>query len=102
MTSYRKINIASEEILNYSFSNSHPRWRKIGILAMLFSISKARTRLCQSFSYKKIVYNNKVRSLGYLNRCKILYVYVDITVLVWQKVNGASQHVSKVKKETLG
>ena len=42
--------------------------------------------------YKNL--NNKiVRSLDYLNRCKVLYVYVDITVLVWQKVNGASQHL---------
>ena len=47
---------------------------------MLFSISK--TRSYQSFFYKKILYNKKVRSLDYLNGCKVLYVYADITVLV--------------------
>ena len=62
---------------------------------MLFSISKKRTRSCQSFFYKTIVYNKVVGSLDYLNRCKVLYVYVDVTVLVWQNltlgygVNGA-------------
>ena len=40
------------------------------------------------------MYNKIVRSLDYLNWCKALYVYVDITVLVWQKANGASQHVT--------
>ena len=62
---------------------------------MLFSISKARTRSSQSqfFSLPKIVYNKIVRSLDYLKRCKVLYVYVDINVLVWQKVNGASQYL---------
>ena len=49
---------------------------------MLFSIFKARTRLYQSFFYRKILYNKIVRSLDYLNRCKVLYVYADITVLV--------------------
>ena len=38
------------------------------------------------FVLKKIVYNKIVRSMDFLNRCKVLYVYVDITVLVWQKV----------------
>ena len=32
-------------------------------------------------------------AMDYLNRCKVLYVYADITVLVWQKVNGASQNL---------
>ena len=27
------------------------------------------------------------------NRCNVLYVYVDITVQVWQKVNGTSHHL---------
>ena len=40
------------------------------------------------------MYNKIVRSLDYLNWCKALYMYVDITVLVWQKANGASQHVT--------
>ena len=44
------------------------------------------------FFFKKIVYNKIVRSLDYLNQCKVLYVYIDITVLVWQKVNGARQY----------
>ena len=56
---------------------------------MLFLISKTRTRSCQSFFYKRIVYNKIVRSLDYLNQCKVLYVYVDITVLVRQKVTLA-------------
>ena len=43
------------------------------------------------FFLPKIVYNKIVRSLDYLNQCKVLYVYVNITVLVWQKANGASQ-----------
>ena len=62
---------------------------------MLFSISKARTRSSQSqfFTLQKIVYNKIVRSLDYLKRCKVLYVYVDINVLVWQKVNGAGQYL---------
>ena len=36
-----------------------------------------------------------VRSLDYLNRRKVLYVYSDITVLIWQNVNEAfpSQHL---------
>ena len=42
---------------------------------------------------QKIVYNKIVRSLDYLNRCKVLYKYVDIIVFVWQEVNGASQHL---------
>ena len=38
--------------------------------------------------------DGKVRPLDYLNRRKVLCVYVDITVLIWQKVNEAfpSQH----------
>ena len=63
-------------------SNSHPSWRKTGILVLLFSISKTRTRSYQSFFYKKIVYNKIVISLDYLNWCKGWYVYADITVLV--------------------
>ena len=35
---------------------------------------------------QKDLYDKVVISLDYLNRCKILYVYVDITVLVWQKL----------------
>ena len=35
--------------------------------------------------YKDVI----LRSLDYLNRCKILYVYVDTTVLIWQKVDEA-------------
>ena len=49
---------------------------------MLLSISKTKTGSCQSFFLQKIVYNKIVRSLDYLNRCKVLYVYVDNTVLV--------------------
>ena len=49
------------------------------------------------FFYKKIVYNKIVISLDYLNWYKVLYVYVDISVLVWQKANGARQHLP-VKK----
>ena len=30
-----------------------------------------------------------VRSLDYLNRCKVLWVYADIIVWIWQKVNEA-------------
>ena len=45
------------------------------------------------FFYKKLLYNQIVRSLDYLNQCKVLYVYVDINVLVWQKANGASQYL---------
>ena len=45
------------------------------------------------FFLQKIVYNKIVRSLEYLNQCKVLYLYVDITVLVWQKANGVSQHL---------
>ena len=38
--------------------------------------------------------DGKVRPLDYLNRREVLCVYVDITVLIWQKVNEAfpSQH----------
>ena len=39
-----------------------------------------------TFFYKKIVCNKIDLSSDYLNRCKVLYVYVDITVLVSQKV----------------
>ena len=45
------------------------------------------------FFLQKIVYNKIVRFLDYLNCCKVLHVYVGITVLVWQKVNGANQHL---------
>ena len=64
-------------------SNSHPSWRKTGILVILFSISKTRTRSYQSFFYKKNVYSKIVRSFDYLNlnQGKVLYVYVDITAL---------------------
>ena len=34
------------------------------------------------FFLQKIVYNKIVRSLDYLNRRKVLYVYIDNTVLV--------------------
>ena len=47
-----------------------------------------------TFFLQKNVHNKIVRSLPYLNRYKVLYAYVDITVLAWQKVNGASQHLS--------
>ena len=43
-----------------------------------------------SIFFYKILNNKILRSLDYLNRCKVLYVHVDITVLVWQKVDGAS------------
>ena len=49
---------------------------------MLFPISETRTSLYQSFFLQKTVYNKIVRFLDYLNRCKVLYVYVDINVLV--------------------
>ena len=39
-----------------------------------------------TFFYKKFVCNKIDLSSDYLNRCKVLYVYVDITVLVSQKV----------------
>ena len=45
------------------------------------------------FFLQKILPNKIAKSLDYLNWCKVLYLYVDITVLVWQKVNGASQHL---------
>ena len=41
---------------------------------MLFSISKISTRSCQSSFYKKVVYNKIVRSLDYLNRCKVFVI----------------------------
>ena len=69
---------------------------------MLFSISKTRTPSCQSFFLQKIVYNKIVRSLDYLNQCKVLYVYVDITVLVWQKANGVSQHLPVKMNTSIG
>ena len=30
-----------------------------------------------------------VRSLDYLNRCKVIQIYFDITALIWQNVNEA-------------
>ena len=63
-------------------SNSHPSWRKTGILVMLFSISKTKSRSWQSFFYTKNEYNKIVRSTDYLNWCKVLYVYADIILTV--------------------
>ena len=48
------------------------------------------------FSTKKFVYKDvTIRFLDYLKRRKVLYVYVNITALIWQKVNEAfpSQHL---------
>ena len=57
------------------------------------------------FFTEKFVYKDvTVKSIDYLNRRKVLYVYVDITVLIWQKVNEAfpSQRLPvKVKIVTL-
>ena len=39
-------------------------------------------RVHVSLVLQKIVYNKTGRSLAYLNQCKVLYAYVDITVLV--------------------
>ena len=59
---------------------------------MLFSICKTRTRSCQVFLTYQFVYKDvTVRSLHYINRRKVLYVYVDITVLIRQKFNKALQ-----------
>ena len=49
---------------------------------MLFSVLRQEHVSCQSFFYKQIVHNKIVRSLDYLNQCKVLNMYVDITVLV--------------------
>ena len=102
MTSYKKINIKSKRFSIIVISNSHPCWKKTGILFMLFSISKTRTPSCQSFFLQKVVYNKIVRSLDYLNQCKVLYVYVDITVLVWQKANGVSQNLPVKRNTSIG
>ena len=108
MTLYRKINIVSEKILNYSYFKFASWLGKDLEFWLLFSVSKTKTPSCQPFFTKKscerckfyVMRKNEknewkiVASLDYLNRCKVLYVYVDITVLVWQKVNGANQHLS--------
>ena len=57
------------------------------------------------FFLQKIVCNKITRSLDCLNRCKVLSVYVDITVLVWQKKltePTINIYPLKVKKVTLG
>ena len=63
--------------------NSHPSWRETYFgYNMLFSISKTRTRSCHCFSdivCKDVCEDFTVRSLNYLNRCKVLFVYADIT-----------------------
>ena len=72
MTSYKKINIASEKILYYSYL----------ILQLHYSIRPEHVNVNLLF-IKEIVYNKIVRSLDYLNRCKVfLYVYINITGLV--------------------
>ena len=53
--------------------------------------------LKNKFVYKEVT----VRYSDYLNRCRVLYVYFDITVLIWQKVNEANIYRLKVKRVTL-
>ena len=84
--SYRKINIVSEKIINYrvtSPSNHYCQirtWVEKDLEFRLYTISKTRTHSCQYLFYVK---------LCSLNRFKVLYVYVNVTVLIWQKVNKA-------------
>ena len=55
--------------------------------------------------FTKIVCNKITRSLDCLNRCKVLSVYVDITVLVLQKKltePSINIYPLKVKKVILG
>ena len=69
---------------------------------ILSSMAGDKNAFMSIFFYKKIVDSKIVRSLGYLNWCKVLYMYVDIIVLVLQKANGASQHlpVKSLKSNT--
>ena len=47
-------------------------------------------RSCQYFFTWKFAHKNSaVIFLDHLNQCKVLYMYADITVLIWQKVNEA-------------
>ena len=82
MTSNRKINIASEKILYYSyikFASLLKRDWDFGYVVFYFL---DKNTFMSTFFDKKIVYNKIARSIDYLNRCKVLYVYVDITVSV--------------------
>ena len=81
-------------------SHWHPRKLKTGILvkrrlefwlSCFLFLRQERVRV-NLFLQKKL-YNKIVRSLDYLNRCEVLYVYVDITVLFWQKANRDNQHL---------
>ena len=66
-------------------SNSHP---SILVIICCFLFVRQEHVHVNAFLHKKIVHKDAtVRSLDYLNQRKVLYVYVDITVLIWQKVN---------------
>ena len=41
------------------------------------------------FTWKFVHKDVTVRSLDYLNQRKVLYAYVDMTVLIWQKIKKA-------------
>ena len=53
MTSYREINIATENILSYSYFKFTSQLEKDWNFGYVFSISKTRTRSCQSFFFYK-------------------------------------------------
>ena len=69
-------------------SQWHPRWQlmqwQLHFYVNVFFAWKS--------AYNKDV---AVRSFNYFNQCKVLYVYVDVTVLISQKVDEAfsSQHL---------
>ena len=103
----RKISIASEKIINYRVTSSSNHYWQICILAgeririsvVICCFLFVRQELVHAnvFCTWRFVYKNiTVRSLDYLNRRKVLCVYVDMTVLIWQKVNEAfhSQNLS--------
>ena len=82
MTSCREINIASERILSYSyFKFTFLAGEKMEFCLCCFLFLR-QERVHVNLFLQKIVYNKIGRSLDYLNQFKVLYAYVDITVLV--------------------
>ena len=74
--------MASEKILYYSyikFASLLKRDWNFGYVVFYFL---DKNTFMSTFFGKKFVYNKIARSIDYLNRYKVLYVYVDITVSV--------------------
>ena len=93
MTSCRKVNIASEKIINYKVTSPNNHCCQIRILAgerpetsamicYFLSMRQEHVHVNVLFTLKFLYKDILLRFLDYLNQFKVLYVCVDVTVLI--------------------